>query len=240
MAGRKTVTVEVNPLQLVRLSLTLVGTTPLIVQRFSHKAQAEMLAKQMKRTFQKEAKDVFECIEGATYYLDESGQELECPADLNMIAEGKVGKFIDQYRAWIETLRKIKKPIYGLPSVCFKKSALRGAKQIGLVMKDAMGAFQIPAPFAVIHGERSTRCDMVRIAMNTADIRFRPQWVNWWTEIEVCFNSKMMTEDQIIHMFHAGGFCSGVGEWRPERGGIYGQYEIGTQATAQQLKGDKR
>jgi len=238
--GTKAVTVEVHPLQLVSVKLTLVGTTPLIVQKFSHKAQAEMLAKQMKKTFQKEAKNVFECIEGATYYLDEFGQEIECPADLELIAEGKVGQFIDNYRAWIEQLRGIKNPIYGLPSVCFKKSAIRGAKQIGMVMKDTMGAFQIPAPFAVIHGTRSQRCDMVRISMGTADIRFRPQWANWWTEVDIRFNSKVITEDQIIHMFHAGGFCSGVGEWRPEKGGTFGQYEIATPEMAKQLKGGKR
>ncbi len=233
MPRQKAVSVEIEPIQLTTMRLTIVGDTPLIVQKFSHKAQAQMLAAQMKKTFQKEAKEIYECLEGATYYLDEDLNEIECPARLELIAEGKIPQFVKEYGAFIEQLKKIKNPVYGLPSVCFKKSAVRGAKVIGMIMKDVMGAFHIPKPFARIHGERTSRCDMVRIARGTSDIRFRPQWIDWWTEFDVQFNAKFTNEDQIINIFHAGGFCSGVGEWRPEKGGTFGQYHI---AEADEIK----
>lgn len=78
----------------------------------------------------------------------------------------------------------------------------------------------------VEYKEKRGRSDMVRIAMQTADIRYRGELTDWRIKIPIRFNADVLSAEQIINLIQIAGFSNGLGEWRPERGGDMGTFEI--------------
>jgi len=228
MAAKKA-SVELGKIDLNTIELTLIGDSPLIMHKFSHKAQAEMLAKQCKITMPKEAKDPDFQYESGTYYIDENGAEIDDGIDMSLIPEGRIDVFNTQVKAHIEKIKKLENPMFGMPAVAFKACAIRGAKSLGLVMADMRGAFHIPTEFVQVHGERSMRSDMVRISMGTSDVRFRPEFRTWWATFFITYNAGVVTPHQLLNMFNSGGFSCGIGEWRPEKGGSFGMFHVASE-----------
>jgi len=218
--------VGLQDVKLHAIKMHLVGDSPLIVHNFSHKAQGEMLAKQCKVTWPKEAKDPALQYAGSLYYIDGNGDAVKCPASLELVASGQVKEFLEQVAEHNQEMINQENPRYGFPSVGFKSCAIRGAKSLGLVMADMKGAFYIPNEYVEINGVPHMRNDMVRIAKATSDIRFRAEFTKWETTFDVVYNSAVVTSDILHNMFHAGGFACGVGEWRPEKGGSMGMFHV--------------
>jgi hypothetical protein len=119
----------------------------------------------------------------------------------------------------------------GFPAGGFKKAFIRGAKMTGLVMKDAQMAFFVKADceetqLVKINGDCRMRTDMVRVGMGSADIRYRPEYLNWNATIKVEFNEGLISVEQILQCVKAAGYGCGIGDWRPEKGGGYGRFEL--------------
>lgn len=192
----KTATAELQKIKVETATITVKGLSPLIMHRWSEKARREMLDKQMKKTVKKEAKSPEEQYEASVYKLDD-------------------GRF-------------------GFPADAFKKAMIRGAKQIGLVMTDARTSFFVHGEYCTrddrelveITGDVTPREDMVRLNGATADIRFRGQVVGWGAKLNISYNSSITSFDQIVNMLHAAGYGVGVGEWRPEKDGTFGRFEV--------------
>ena len=119
---------------------------------------------------------------------------------------------------------------YGFPSVAFKAAAVDACSHVdGITKVEARGAFHINGDLLPLEGEPSMREDMVRIGMGTADIRYRGQFTNWSVKIPIRFNAGVLSAEQIIHLFNIAGFGIGVGEWRPQRDGMFGLFHVATQ-----------
>ena len=116
---------------------------------------------------------------------------------------------------------------YGFPSVGIKSCAIRGAKGLGMVMTDSRAAFHIEGDLAPITGEPSMREDMVRIGQGTADVRYRGEFKEWSIVFSLTYNARVLSAEQIVTMLDAGGFGTGIGEWRPEKSGQYGRFHVG-------------
>lgn len=54
----------------------------------------------------------------------------------------------------------------------------------------------------------------------------RPEFIDWYCTLEVEFDANIITPEQIVNLTNAAGFHRGIGSWRPEKGGTYGQYEV--------------
>jgi hypothetical protein len=116
---------------------------------------------------------------------------------------------------------------YGFPSVAFKAAAVDACSHVdGITKVEARGAFHIDGDMMKIIGEPTPREDMVRVGMGTADIRYRGQFDPWSVEIPIRFNSGVLSAEQIIHLFNIAGFGIGVGEWRPQRDGMFGLFHV--------------
>ena len=113
---------------------------------------------------------------------------------------------------------------FGFPCVAFKAAAVGACRFAdGMKMTAARGAFHIDGEMATLEGPPPVpREDMVRIAMGTADIRFRGEFQEWQTTLRVSFNADALSPEQIANLMNLAGFGVGVGEWRPERDGGYG------------------
>lgn len=195
--------VELKPIDIKMFKVRLVGDSPLIVHAWSEKAKKEMLDKQMKKAKSgKEAKDPWRDYCDSMYWLTEK------PA--------------------LATQADIEKARFGFPSVAFKEAAVSAGFRGGVTRDkvSSYGAFHIIGDMIEITGLPEIREDMVRVGMGTADIRYRGEFKNWSAEITVRYNANVMSAEQIINLFNLGGFATGVGEWRPEKGGSYGMFHV--------------
>jgi hypothetical protein len=195
---KKAVTAELKQMEIQIVQIKINGTSPLIMHRWDEKAKKEMLNKQMKLTQSKSPKDPEAQYEASVYKLDDG--RLAFPAD------------------------------------AFKQSAIRGGKYLGLVMTDLRAAFFVEGEYSEkedrllvpIGGELSMREDMVKLSGpgNVADIRYRGQVKGWSATLMVSYNPNLVSFDQLCNMFNQAGYGVGLGEWRPERDGTFGRFEV--------------
>lgn len=120
----------------------------------------------------------------------------------------------------------------GIPAAAIKAAMIRGAKMVGMVMKDTQASFFINADcletqLVRIHGESRMRTDMVRVGMGAADIRYRPEYPEWYLELNIDFNEGLISIDQLHQIVKAAGYGNGLGEMRPEKGKFnFGRFKL--------------
>lgn len=49
---------------------------------------------------------------------------------------------------------------------------------------------------------------------------------SWSVEITCEIDSKLLTIDDLVNLVNRAGFGVGIGEWRPEKSGEYGRFEV--------------
>lgn len=226
MATTKTFTIE--PLQLDSIYITIKGTTPLIVHAWDEKAKQEMLDKQRgkKVTAKHSIKIPRNDFMASLHWLTEKPKP------------GKDDE--DAERIWGEKLSEGAR--FGFPVTGIKQSIITGAYRAGLDVKqtELRGTF-----FMTGATENSTidvaeiispeppelREDMVRVGgmSKSADIRYRAEFREWEIPVRIKYlkNGKY-TLEQIINFINYGGFMVGIGEWRPEKEGQNGMYQLKT------------
>jgi len=99
---------------------------------------------------------------------------------------------------------------------------------MGAKMVESRGSFHVIGdliPIKCAKGPKM-RTDMVRIGQGTSDVRYRPEYKDWSCELPIEYNANVISAEQIVNMFNTAGFSTGVGEWRPERGGQYGMFKV--------------
>lgn len=132
----------------------------------------------------------------------------------------------DPQRDYEESLYHLPEGGFGFPAIGVKAAAIRGAKGLGMVMSDTRAAFHIEGDLLTINGEPHPREDMVRVGMGTADIRYRGEFSTWTIDLPITFNARIVSAEQIVAMLDAGGFGTGIGEWRPEKDGQFGRFHV--------------
>lgn len=214
MAGKNGEVIEIRPIEIKKVTIHIIGDTPLIMHAWSEKAKKEMLDKQMKATKTKAraAKNPMEDFIRSMYWLT--------PMPTEMTEEG--------FNAALNAGAR-----FGFPVTAFKQAAISAAYRMGWT-KDKMstrGAFFIEGDINQMVEIKSDppimREDMVKIGMGTADIRYRGEFRNWSADLVVSFNANgAYSLEQIINIINAGGYVCGIGEWRPERDGQFGMFRV--------------
>jgi hypothetical protein len=127
-----------------------------------------------------------------------------------------------------ESLYKYPGGGYGFPAAAFKAAAVGACTFIANLTKiTARGGFHVIGELIKIEGSKPTpREDMVRIAMGTADIRYRGEFKKWSVRLRIRYNAAVISPEQITNLFNTAGFAIGVGEWRPQKGGSYGMFHV--------------
>lgn len=133
----------------------------------------------------------------------------------------------DPHSDYEESLYRLDDGRFGFPSVGFKSAAVRAGTYADMHMTFLRGAFHVSGELVEIAGEPSMREDMVRLSGKVADIRYRAQFVEWRAVVPVHVNTSVLSLEQLANLFVIAGFAVGVGEWRPERNGQYGRFELG-------------
>ena len=195
--------VELPPMNIQTLDIPIIGDSGLICHAWSKKARTAMLDKQMKKaTTGKAAKNPWQDFCETLYWLD--GMP-EAPTEDDVM-----------------TAR------FGFPAVAFKSAAITAVTSTGGMTKVmARQCFHIVGEFVEILGPApSMREDMVRVGMGTADIRHRAEFESWGAILRVQHNANVLSAEQVIGLFEAGGFGVGIGDWRPEKDGVNGRFHV--------------
>jgi len=204
VAAAKTAGIELPPLNIQTLKVTLIGDSPLIVHAWSPKALKQMADKQQKKASAgRVAKDPWADFCGSMYWLSERPEK---PTEED-----------------VESAR------FGFPAIAFKAAAVTACTSIGGVTKvAARQAFHVEGEMVEIKSAEppSMREDVTRVGMGVADLRYRGEWQKWSVELLVKFNGNLMSAEQVVSLFDTAGFAVGVGEWRPERDGPYGRFHV--------------
>lgn len=115
---------------------------------------------------------------------------------------------------------------YGFPAIAWKAAMVRAGTYLDLKMTFLRGVFHVPDGYVRIDGKPEPREDMVRLQGNTADIRYRGEFMPWAVELPIQFNARVITHEQLANLLVTAGFSVGVGEWRPEKDGNHGMWEV--------------
>lgn len=119
---------------------------------------------------------------------------------------------------------------YGFPAIGVKAAMVSAARFVDAKMTVMRGAFHIDAEMLPVIGEPRPREDMVKLGLGVADIRYRPEFVEWRIPATIKFNASAISAEQIANLLNVAGFGVGIGEWRPERNGSYGRFHVGGEA----------
>ena len=214
MATKKTEVIEIRPIEIKKVTVRVVGDTPLIMHAWSEKAKRMMLEAQMglAKGKKKEAKNPVDDFIRSMYWLTPMPEDGTMESFEEAIASGAR---------------------FGFPVTAFKQAAISAAYRMGWA-KDKMsmrGAFFIDSDengMIEIHSDTpEMREDMVKVGMGTADIRYRGEFKNWYADLTISYNANgQYSLENIVNIINAGGYVCGVGEWRPERDGQNGMFHV--------------
>lgn len=216
IAAKKEVGIELPPLNINLMEVTLIGDSPLIVHAWSSKAKKEMLDKQMKvAKGAKEAKDPVADYEASMYRLSDGGYGFPSVA----------------FKAAAVTAGT---SVAGLTKIAARQAFAVLGEDANI--KGAFAGSISRVNLARIDGcTPHMREDMVRVGMGTADLRYRAEFADWHTKILLKYNANVLSESQILNLLNVAGFAVGVGEWRPEKDGQYGCFHVATAAELESL-----
>jgi hypothetical protein len=188
--------VQIDRIAAETISVPIVGTTPLIVHRFSEKAKKAMLDAMQGRKSPKQPKDPHAEYEAAYYRLKDGSPGFPSIAFKAATIGG--ARFYS-----------------GVTMTALKQFLFFG----GEVGDDGRALTRID-------GEAQMREDVVTVGRGGTDLRYRPEFREWSAVLEVTYVTSALTRGSVLSLIDAGGMGVGVGEWRPERDGDFGTYKI--------------
>jgi hypothetical protein len=194
------VRVEIKPLNIRRAVIVIRGVTSLVMHAWSEKAIRMIEDKQQKKARgPREAKNPENDFNNARYVIDE-------------------GKKLD-----------------GVPAIALKACAVEAGMLLGFKKTDLRKLFFVGdagQPLIPIEMEDGSPCvgtlkrDMVRVGMGTSDVRYRPEYHDWYCRVPVEFNADLLSAEQLINLFDHAGYAVGLGEWRPQKDGPHGRFRV--------------
>ena len=192
----KDATIYVEPVQTESVVVALVGTTPLIINRMSEKAKGELLLPKGRKTAAQ--KQAFLKHIPVEEYRD-SVYTLEGPALLAVKATAVKGAM-------------------GTAALDLPGTKKAQIKRLAHVKGEYLPVYGVPRLFMEV-----ARCaDMNK----TPDVRTRAIVPEWVVLATISYVVPLLNATSILNLLAAGGITAGIGDWRPERGGTYGQYTI--------------
>lgn len=198
MAAQEAPQVAITTIATETLRVPIIGTAPLIVHKVSEKAKRQMLDATQGRKSPREPKNPELDYDSAFYRLDDGG--------------------------------------YGFPVIAFKAATIGGARFYGksVTMTGLRQCMFFDGELSKVDGQKLARIigephmreDVVRVGMGGTDLRYRPQFDEWATAVDVVYVKSMLTRESVLSLIEAGGLGVGIGEWRPERRGDFGTFMV--------------
>ena len=217
-------------IQLQRLGRTMLripveGLTPLIVNKFSAKAQQIMLDKQMGKPQVREPKNPEENFRQAQHLLPNG--------DAGFPSVAFKAAIVDAARFF----KGSKLPMTDLRRMIFVNGTPGQDPTNRTLMTPVYGKWTGDIR-SLKPAEPVMRQDYARNESGVADIRFRPEYDPWSAVLEVVYVSSALTRESVLALVDAAGLA-GIGEWRPaskeSNTGSYGTFQVPDGVTAEEV-----
>lgn len=133
----------------------------------------------------------------------------------------------DPEKEWQSKLYPLPEGGYGFPGSGIKKAMVNaGGRFADEQMTRLRGMFNVEADTVPIRGtEPKLRRDAGRLQGKTITPIYRAQFSEWEMDIPFSYNADLITVDQLANLVQFAGFSVGIGAWRPEKNGTFGQFE---------------
>lgn len=199
--------IAIDRIAVSTLLVPIVGLSPIIIHRFSEKQRRKMLDAMQGKKSQREVKDPEAEYEASRYRFEDGGD--------------------------------------GFPVIGFKAATIGGARFYHGITMTALRQFMFfrgeigldGQQLARIEGKPRMREDTVRVDRGGADLRYRAEFPEWRTTLEIVYATSALTSDSVLSLLNAGGMGCGVGGWRPEKNGDFGTYAVDTERRVTILDG---
>jgi hypothetical protein len=191
-----TAAVVIDRIAAERIEVPIIGTSPLLVHRFSEKAKRQMLDAMQGRKSPKTAKDPEAEYDAAFYKFKDDAPGF--PAIAFKAATIGGARFYSGV-----TMTALRQYLFFDGEV-----GVDGQKLVR------------------INGVPKMREDVVKVGRNGTDLRYRPEFAEWSTTLTVIYVTSALTRGSVLSLIDAGGMGVGVGEWRPEKSGDFGCFRV--------------
>lgn len=185
-------TVQIKAPNFKTAIFSIIGATPLVMNKFSQKAREAMRQKQAagsqaKKGANREAKDFDACYKGA---------------------------FHKSAKGWI-----------GIPAAAFRAAMISACRLVGFKMTITKMALFVEhdgvdvdegTPLVKLIGEPRPLEMAVRNETGVVDIRIRPIFEDWSTQIRICYDADIFSDEDVANLLMRAGLQVGVGEGRPD------------------------
>lgn len=205
MKAKQTAVETIEAIETRRVVIKVVGTSPLIMHRFSFKARQELLNPSPKKNASERAttlkhnplEEYREC-----FYRNRNAKS---PA-LFHLPKGTVHGALAS-------------AALDIPGAT-RASIERLTQVIGHI-----DLFGVPKLFM----------SMVRSSdiAKTPDVRTRPIFERWACKVEIEYKTNPLTDNQVLNLLSAAGFLIGIGDWRRQKGGEYGAFRVANENDAE-------
>ena len=120
----------------------------------------------------------------------------------------------------------------GFPAVGFAKAMIAAVRLLdGMKMTEAKQMFAVygleEPDLVTIEGDDPVmKCDHVRLANGSTDIRYRPYFHNWEANLRIEFDCDQISLKETLAVLQRAGSQCGVGEWRKTSPKSYGNHGL--------------
>jgi len=225
VAKSTTVAIVIPELKKRIIKVPILGMSDLIVDRFTWEKQQEILDKQTGAPSQpKKPKDPIADVVNALYFIDDAIDREPIIAKMKK----------DGVKPRDEISKYFKKIDIGFPAIGFKKCIVNACRIIGdkknlpmTLVRNIIHVFGDAGPVVKVSYKKLWfRQDNVRLQGTTADIRHRPCLEGWSATLTVQLNLTLLPLEQAYNLINHAGSGDGVGNWRPEKNGVNGLFEL--------------
>lgn len=237
--AKKVELVEIKPIEETVVTVRVIGDTPLITHAWDAKAKREILEKELgiTKTKKRDPKNPVADFCASLYWLNKMPEDFSDEAVDVALQNARFGFPVTGFKqAAISAAYRMGwvKDKMSLRGAFFINPDANGYYAGDLILNETRTKINI-IPNVFLHNQLVEikgskpvmRQDMVKVGMGSADIRYRAEFTEWYCDMQIRYNlNGDKTIDQIVNILNAGGYCCGVGEWRPERDGQNGMYHV--------------
>jgi hypothetical protein len=190
----------------VRLKMRIKGTAPLMQLRFTEKAINQMISKH------------------------------EAGSQGNSKKKKEARNFDEDYQ---QAFHRMADGTAGFPASALRSACISACRVVGFKMTHAKLSIFVEAdgydvvdatPLVRIHGKPKKTIMPVRNQTGVADLRVRPVWEEWHSDITIRFDSEQFSAEDAMNLVARAGMQVGIGEGRPDSknstGLGYGLFEV--------------
>lgn len=186
-------------MKLGRITFCIVGTSPMLMHRFAFKQQREILFPSPKKNR----------AERESSLKHNPEQEFRDACYLNRDPNSPA--------------------LFHIPQMSFSAALANAALDVpGATKSKLMRLAKVSSPQIDLFGIPRLHMAMTRSSdiAKTPDIRTRPIFPRWACKVEVDYVSSLLKQGQIAALMATAGVIIGIGDWRSQKGGMYGGFRL--------------